>query len=92
MAQPEDTLIGDRKANNTDTPIHFQSLELDRGHTHRVRSRYENQKNALGTSQELTCFLLLFAMLHRVLRTTLMPAEPVVTAFTGWQGPQQSCD
>lgn len=76
-------MIGDSKAKNMDTQIHFQSLELDRGHTHSVRSRCEDQKNALSTSQELTRFLLLFATLHRVLKSLLLPAEPVVTAFTG---------
>lgn len=76
-------MIGDSKAKNMDTQIHLQSLELDRGHTHSVRSRYEDQENALGTSQELTCLLLLFIMLHRVLKTLLLPVEPAVTAFTG---------
>lgn len=33
------TLTGDSKAKNMDTQIHFQSLELERGHTYSVRSR-----------------------------------------------------
>lgn len=49
----------------------------------RYEDRGSDQKNALGTFQELICFLLLFAKLHRVLKTLLLSTESVVTAFTG---------